>query len=407
MKLEELKRPIQAQSVEEHERVLSYRMTEIQLEFVDRLFHKKIPPFEEEKYISTADFPALLSRYTNVIGSLMECYLVEERHAPEGEKTDKYDLVKKQFLATIAKFHEANPENWIQETLELIRQERKRTEALKTLKSTEGGPDAESDERGDVAGIMNFNAGEGYPELLGKAGIRKEDVCISVHLTPLYKTTLTATGTNIFSSRSLEKLALQIIGRYPETKAVTAKSWIVDTPIGKRIGFNVCERAKYAGNDSFWGQFINSNGQIDEIRVRNFLETGKAPYAVATGFMLTEDFLKKYLPKDVRRNILLKEINPAFNFEEYEHELVIFRELNTNWDSLGEEDLKRIFSQCPTVEAFDASASGRGFFDFLFELKLGKKTEEQIIGDDRLQRFRQSFHEFVKDLKFRDKPVII
>ena len=68
----------------------------------------------------------------------------------------------------------------------------------------------------------------------------------------------------------------------------------MSTPIAKRIGFTVIDRNSKMGlGGQFWGQFINSNGQIDNERVSKFLETGEPPYRVSTGIIMVEDFFEK------------------------------------------------------------------------------------------------------------------
>ena len=54
MRFEEFKKPIEANSVEEHEKILAEKMTEIQLKYVDRLTQGKIyhlMKFQKKKWI--------------------------------------------------------------------------------------------------------------------------------------------------------------------------------------------------------------------------------------------------------------------------------------------------------------------------------------------------------------------
>lgn len=121
---------------------------------------------------------------------------------------------------------------------------------------------------------------------------------------------------NIFSSDSLSVLASRIVDEYPDVKAILGTSWIVGSPIGKRIGFNVIDVKKdLKRNDGFWGQFINEKGDLNKDRMNRFLENGVPDFYVSTGFIKVEDFLKKYLPKDKRGIIKLKERSSrAINF---------------------------------------------------------------------------------------------
>lgn len=114
---------------------------------------------------------------------------------------------------------------------------------------------------------------------------------------------------NIFSSNSLSILAKRIVEEYSQVEVILGKSWLIDSPIGNKIGFNKYrEYEKVTGKMDFWGQFINENGQIDDKRIQEFLRTGIPKYKVAEGFIKTEDFLKKYLPEDMRGLINLKKL---------------------------------------------------------------------------------------------------
>ena len=49
---------------------------------------------------------------------------------------------------------------------------------------------------------------------------------------------------------------------------------------------------------TFWGQFINREGKINEERVKQFLETGKPPFRVKSGYIPMDEFMDKYGSKE-------------------------------------------------------------------------------------------------------------
>jgi len=112
---------------------------------------------------------------------------------------------------------------------------------------------------GPSAGLIHFNV-KGYEEL-EKFGISDMDDCLEIHFEELYKQKEKDSNLkSIFSGDSLSILASKIVDEYPQVKAITANSWLVDSPIGKRIGFIVSGRKEQvSGNEGFWGQFIDEN----------------------------------------------------------------------------------------------------------------------------------------------------
>ncbi len=415
MSLEQITQPIRTESLEEHEQILDDKILEIQLEYIDRLLSEKIPPVKKSQQDSVSNLESHIEEYTTLLQELVRCYKFQI--IKSGEKWDPETMsgpAEVNFKEKIQEFYRENHNQWIRKTMQFLEEERRKTkQGTDDNLKTQISPEEEYEEKENKAGILSFGVsplGENYEELVG-SGISKEDACISIHLTPLFKTTATSDATNLFSSHSLEKLAEQIVDKYPETKAIVAKSWLVDTPIAKRIGFTALYEGKYVGTYQFWGQFIGSNGQIDHSRVKQFLETGKPPYGVKTGVIMTEDFLKKYLPKERRGKILLKELKPGF-IEKYEHDVEILRGISENWDTVTEDDIKNSFSKCPVVQDFMKSfvpfgGNGEAFLNLMLELKREKKTKEEVANDPRVNVNVVSWDTFINRNKFIKKEVVI
>lgn len=414
---EAISQPIKAQSIEEHERMLNDKMTKIKLEYVDRILLKKIPLLtknqDEEEDVSIDDFASLLNRYTPVLRELMECYIIQKKQ--EGIEWDEemYDPAESEFFNKIFEFREADHDHWIEKTMQLLGEERAKVKAVSRKRSFFSKDKSRKEEERYQVGIVDFhieNVGLDNRDWLKPldAIIKRGDACISIHLEPLYKKTLHDNGVNIFSSKPLERLAVRIITEYPETKAVIANSWVMDGPIGRRMGFKVYDRKEYIDSPAFWGQFMNSDGQINNDRVKKFLETGQAPYGVVTGAMEIEDFLRKYLPKEYRGKITLKEQNPDFNIEELEHDVRILRDLlDKNWDTIDEVGLLDVFSQCPLMQRFNESTLGNGFFDFLINLKRRNRKLEDFLRTNRFTSYDLSLVRFLSAFRFKDREVII
>ena len=418
MRLETISQPIKAMSIEEHERMLNDRMTAIKLEYIDLILSKSIPLLEgEDKEVSEDDIVSLLNRYTPVLRELMRCYVIQRENEGVKWEPEMYDPAASQFKDKIDEFRKVDHDHWIEKTMQLVKEEQEKIKGITVKKSsaTEEGYDEEDEggENKNIAGIINFNIemieadSENWFKPFGSIA-KRGDSFISIHLEPLYKQAQQSGSPDLSLSGSLGKLAVQIITKYPETKAVIADSWIVDTPIARRIGLTIYAEKKYDRTLAFWGQFVNEKGQIDEARVKKFLETGQAPYCIATGAIMVEDFLKKYLPKEYKGRVDLKEPNPSFNLEEYEHDSKIFRDLGAkDWGTTDEAGLQNIFSQCPFMTRFNESDFGRGFFDFLIRLKREQKTKEQLAEEFKLANFRESMRKFLAVTKYIDKEVVI
>ncbi len=426
MNLEKLGQPIAAKSIEEHEDALEEKMTEIRLEYVDRIFSKKIPPLEkkikinedEEIDLPVDDFIFLLSRYTSVLTDLMSYHIAQKKDEGIKWEDDMYDPAQEEFISKIEEFHNKDKENWISKTMELLDEERKNTKtkisvwnAASIIRERAEHEDYQWKEEHGRAGLINFDVDNGYQYWFKGSEIpipiKKSDTCISIHLEPLFKKTLNNADTNLFSSGSLEKLAVQIVEKFPETKAIIAESWLMDTPIAQRIGFKIYKRENYSRHGSFWQQFINQAGQIDNERVKKFLETGQAPYRIALGVIMTEDFLKKYLPKEQKGKIILKELKPDFESEKEEEENRL-RKIKTEWNNITEKDIDDIIANCPIHKGFFETEFGRSYLEKLKNCKKeGKNINETIEELEFDFKYNDQLDRFLKGVKFINKEVII
>lgn len=186
--------------------------------------------------------------------------------------------------------------------------------SLKNYLEVSDLPDRKQENK--ITKILNFNkinnltidVDKKYEDLV-KLGFAADEHYIEVHVEDFYKS-----GEKSFSSEILRqdfaRLAEHIIDQEPETVAIIGESWLLSTPLAERLGFKKIEtEASPQNNFSTWLQFIDQNGEIDNKRFNEFLKTSQVPYESVKAYMMTEDFLKKYLPAARRGTVVLKEIN--------------------------------------------------------------------------------------------------
>lgn len=428
MNLEKIAEPITSKSIEEHEQSIQEKLQRIQLEYVDGIFSKRIPPaeikytfyeeiagkeVETKKDLRVNDFKFLLNRYTSVLRELMDVYIKKYEKSSQWDPKI-YDEVEEGFQDKIFEFYKNNHEDWIDKTLNMIIETKKGIKDNSEINETENNLTKEEIPK---AGLLTFDPDIGYKELfkIEAKDITNDDYGISIHLDPLFKTNLKETNKNLFSSHSLENLSEQIIDKYPETKAIFARSWIMDTPIAKRIGFTIYPSQKDEDYTSpaFWYQFINDKGQINVERVNKFIDTGVPPYKVKIGMMMIKDFLQKYLPKERRGKITLREIDSKI-VKEHALEKKSLDKLWENWNNITAPEVENIIDNSPSLKEFEKINflesninSQESFCNLLKEFKKEKKSFTQLENDTRIKEYIDKFRVFFINLELKDKEVII
>jgi hypothetical protein len=248
----------------------------------------------------------------------------------------------------------------------------------------------------NIFGLINANLI--FSDNLEKFGIGKNDECLSIHFKELSKQkNKDRSIQNIFSSGSLSKLAVSIVEEHPQVKAIIAKSWLVDSPIGRRIGFKVFRKYKSIMEGmGFWGQFIKEDGNIDQKRMQEFLETGVPKYLPSEGFIKTEDFLKKYLPLEKRGLIELKELT-----EESIKDLNSFEELknnlNKNWKEISKEELSLLLMNSHVIVNYVKTEKGKIWFSLMMRAKELGTTPSKL--DNFSKDIEKDFVDYIENLK--------
>jgi len=132
-------KPIKVKSIEKHEQIIDDKLTEVRLQYVDLIFSKKIPPLENKIYPGTDsekdlpidDFRFLIERYTPVLQELASFYIKQKKSEGVEWKPEMYDPLVSEFQNKIIKFHQEDPKSWIEKTMELLQEGRKKIKDIK------------------------------------------------------------------------------------------------------------------------------------------------------------------------------------------------------------------------------------------------------------------------------------
>ncbi len=119
MSIEGITQPIRVDSVEEHMEILKDRFVDIQLEYADRVFSKKIPPTTEE-----LDVSSLEKTIVNLVPSILQ-ELKKSYKARMGDKfnEESYKLFQQKTLDDIYLLYQTDKKNWINRTKQLMKEE--------------------------------------------------------------------------------------------------------------------------------------------------------------------------------------------------------------------------------------------------------------------------------------------
>jgi len=354
--------------------------------------HKKI--FEDSLKNT---FQKRLFKYTYLEHQLLQEYLKRK------ENRKFFNDWFKDFINNVNIIYLGDNKNWKEGTLRLIKDELKKIGPILDLDKKK----EEVSETEKNAGLINFDLGNSSG--LEEFGIKKDDTCVYIHFEDLSKQKGKNTEiNNIFSGESLSKLAIKIIEECPEAKAVIGRSWLVDSPIGKRIGFNVYKKYEnVVDNPSFWGQFINEKGEINKQKMEKFLETGKGDYYPAQGFINIEDFLRKYLPKERRGVIKLRDLSEdSKRFKEEKNKVI--QEIDNNFADLSYEEIERI-SKGSVISDFFENRDGEEFLSLIKKMKEQGLKSMNDLNDERINYLKNSFNSYFikKETEYVEREVLI
>ena len=380
-----------------------------QLEYFERVEKGIIKPLHEK----TENSDESMESYIYESSEYVE-YLTNEYRKKRGDGMFKNEDERKSFegwkgniLKEIIDDYKSGNKKWRETAILKIQNSLKELE-LNLNKETE--ENKEKDEYTKKAGLIDFNMTSSMDDY-NDFGIREGDDCISIHFPNLFtQKDKNEEIVNIFSGESLSKLAVRIVEEFPQTKAILAQSWMVGSPVGKRVGFFVYREHKdqVVGGGRFWGQFIDENGEIKDDDMKNFLETGIPKYYLSEGVIKTEDFLTKYLPKEKKGIIKLKEISPESKSFREEIDKTV-KIIKNNWVTLSFEDIFSLVNKNPFLANFYKTEDGEKHKKMLLEFKKSGCESMHNFVYDHKEDINNKLNEYINSYKYNyvEKEVFI
>lgn len=180
-------------------------------------------------------------------------------------------------------------------------------------------------------------------EMREENDIKDDEHMMEIHFDSLFKSDGQKVGKETYKQilEEFKNLAINIKNENPDVRAIFGKSWLMGKEsLVKRIGFKTTNEEVGIDDFALWYQFLNQEGQINEQRVKQFKDTGELPIKGKVAYMLTEDFLQKYLPDEEKQSpITLKRIKPEWikNRDKVNKQM---NEIEDNWENIKVEDIE-------------------------------------------------------------------
>ena len=240
---------------------------------------------------------------------------------------------------------------------------------------------------GFISDIDNYDSGRWKD--LKKYNFSSVDDFIEFHLRVVFETGESIGGELLI--KELGIIAEYIVDHKPETAAILGRSWLISTPIGKRLGFIKIEDEDeiVSENDATtWFQFIDEDGQINKKRFNTFVESGKLPFKSVRAYIPTEIFLRKFLPKERRgQEIILKEIDKDEESWSMEFRANL-KEVRSSWYKMieGKKAVSESGDTLPEVE-----------IDYLTEF-INSQCFQKFLENFASDKDRDVYIEFIKKM---------
>lgn len=301
-------------------------------------------------------------------------------------------------LERMEAIYAAGGDGWQEAVWELMEAERAK---LKALFPSEG-----TQKEKETIGVFQIDEPRaGLPGLEAR-GIQPKDEYLELHVAEFFKVDAEHFGAKGIRD-ALGTIAERIVDQFPQTRAVTGISWLMDRPIARRLGFTVLDELQAQRGMGLWSQFIDKNGQIDRGRLQKFLDTGEVPFKRKFGFILVEDFLQKYLPAERRgKEITLREVDPVW-YEWRKRLDADTKALRDRWSKIEPGTVRVAFEELPTWK----EACGRlGILDSLVAYLEIAKSVGRSWDEVRSSPDADLFVEKLKELddgKYREQRIII
>lgn len=401
---------VESQDKKERQEKLFKKIEEISFVYANEEYKK-----EKEKN-SEYKFSKAVKNFTPI-----ENIIIQLTNRLEGfnfsENKEKIDLFFEKLYQEIDNIYNPDIEN-IESILDLV--DKKRGEFIKYL-NAESLKEIDFGKKDKETKIFSFNKinniefdqEDRYKNLLNK-NFSAFGKLIEVHIDDFYSSGNNALGFELIKS-DLSKIAERIIDFTPEVSAVVGRSWLLDSPLSKKIGFQVLENDEdFPPNDfSTWLQFIDKDGNISQKRLEDFIKNKKIPYKSIVAYIPVEDFLKRYLPEDRRGKIALKKIN--------KERLILYEKIKTdsskikvNWNELIEKeiDFGIFFEEATALKFLLDFLDGKDkkkYLDFLKNMFSHKIEWENFnkYKDEEIEKIDKKIEKLVSDYLFEDYEVLI
>ncbi len=407
--LNNLSRLIETEDKQEQQTVLFERITKISLVYAEQNFQATKKNKRDYKFSAAMkDF----SPIENII--LRPVFHLEQFNFNKYQP--QIDLFLQAFYQEVDYLYETSGFD-VDKISQLIDAKR---DNIKKYLEVEDLKEAERNARKGSTKVLNFNkitsierdADKKYQDL-EKYGFSKADHFVEVHVEDFYNTGEKNLGSELISS-DLGVVAEYILDKEPEAAAVIGKSWLLDTPLADRLGFKKIADNNIKQNDfSTWLQFIDKNGQIDHKRFKALLKTGELPYQSIKGYILTEEFLSRYLPAHRRGVVMLKELNKDREvfWNQLQQEA---QSIKTDWDDLlkNHGDIEGFLNSNKTLnKLFDLIAPGdkQVYFNFLKVMYNSNIPWAEFFEhkSEQIEEIDAKINKVMQDDLYMDKEVVI
>lgn len=259
----------------------------------------------------------------------------------------------------------------------------------------------------DRIGLFTYNPNRARNQEVG--GVVPGDPLFELHVEPAYNhpdETLSPESIK----KALAQIAVAIVDRFPDTKAVYGKSWLMSHPLAKRLGFmTMNEQMDDNVSSSFWQQFVDKDGKIDQKRADELLRTGQAPFEVKKAMIPIDDFLKKYLPQERRGDLALKEQIPGWH-EEFE---VPMREeqdvFQRSWSKLNPDTMHEdLLRKMPiTMQLIGQAGVEEEFVAILKESAKKDESWDTVMGSKKMESVTETYRKTVNNKRLRERKLHI
>jgi len=406
MSLENLKeiisKQIESENYKERGEILYEKIEQISLVYADKKFHEIKKDRPEYKFSEAVkDFTPIEKHILKIIYDI------------ENHDLKDYDLFLKSFYEELDFLYESDGLD-INKILNLIKSKK---DLLKSFLSS-GNFKKREDNKKEGTKLLYFNTlgiddhKEAYRGMK-KLGFSESDLFLEIHLDSFYHTNEKNFGSEMIK-KDLGIIAEKIIDNIPKTAAVVGTSWLLDTPIMNRLGFIKIEDSDVEQNDnSTWNQFIDKDGQINDKRFNEFMETGELPFKSIRAYIPVEEFLKRYLPDNRRgEKIILKEVDKS----KEDHFLRMKKEskrIKSDWEYLikNNGDFKSFFNGDIFREllGFLGQENEGKYLDFfreMYEKKILWQDFNKYQNED-LKRISEESEKKMRDYIYKTKEIII